>query len=159
MNIILFRHGDAEDHTPGVSGDERKLTPKGEAITRQNANLIKQFIGTPDYIVSSPLLRARQTAEIIAAEMNYTSEIIIDEKLNSGSESDDVIDIANYLDAANIMFVGHQPDLSKHVSYMISSTGAAVEFRKSAAAKVSFNKKAAPGRGVLEFLIPPLQEK
>ena len=159
MNIILFRHGDAEDHSPGINDAGRKLTPKGEAITRQNVNLIKQLTGTPDYIVSSPLLRARQTAEIIAAEMNYTSEILVDEKLSSGSESNDVIDIANYLDAPNILFVGHQPDLSKHVSYMISSSGAAVEFRKSSAAKISFSKKAAPGRGVLEFLIPPVQEK
>ncbi len=159
MNIILFRHGDAENSSPGVKDSERKLTATGEVRTRKNAELLKQYIGSPDYILTSPLARAQQTAKIILEVLHCKNEIITDKKLAPGSKSENIIDLANYLNAQNILFVGHQPDLSNQLSGLISPTEAYVEFKKSAAAKISFGKKPALGKGVLELLLPPVPEK
>lgn len=159
MNIILFRHGDADNSSPGIKDSERKLTLAGEAKTRKNAELLKLYIGSPDYIITSPLIRAHQTAKIILEILRCKNEIIADKKLLPGSSAEDIIDLANYLNSQNILFVGHQPDLSNQVSELISPSEANVEFKKSAAAKISFNKKPALGKGVLELLIPPVPEK
>jgi phosphohistidine phosphatase len=158
MNIILIRHGDAENSSPSIKDFERQLTKEGEVRTRKNLLYLKNFISSFDYIVSSPLIRAQQTAKIAAEVFKYKTEIITEKRLTGNTVTEDIIDIANYLDAKNIAFIGHQPSLANAVSDLISS-GANVEFKKSAAAKISFSKKVFIGKGVLEFLLPPVPEK
>jgi phosphohistidine phosphatase SixA len=61
----------------------------------------------------------------------------------------------NSFPSGEIAIVGHQPDLSNHLSRLISGSGASIEFKKGAIAKISFSNKVREGKGVLEFLIPP----
>ena len=154
MNIYLIRHGDAEKAAIGKKDFDRELTSSGIIKIKNAAGNWGNLIPSFDYIISSPLKRALQTAQILGEVFNYNREIIIDKKLAPGSRTEDLVEIANALDGEEIAFVGHQPDFGEHVSNLISSEGAYVEFKKGAIAKISFGNKAHLSKGTLEFLIP-----
>ncbi len=154
MNIYFIRHGDAEKISINKKDFDRELTSNGKIRVKNAVLGWNNYIDAFDYLISSPLLRAKQTASIIAEYFEVKNEIIISNKLTSGSLTSDIIEIANTLEAENIAFVGHQPDFSEHLSNLISSSYANIEFKKSAIAKVSFHNKVQLSRGVLEFLIP-----
>lgn len=155
MNLYLIRHGDAENTPFGKRDFDRQLTEKGTFATRNAANHWKKVIPDFDYIVSSPYIRSVQTAEIIASVFNSTDKLLIDKVLGCGSRIEDLITLVNSLKGENIACVGHQPDLSNHVSDLISSQRAEVEFKKSSIAKIIFRHKVKKGDGILEFIIPP----
>jgi phosphohistidine phosphatase len=155
MNIYLIRHSDSEGISKGLKDSERKLTPDGEIKIRNASLFWKNIIPEFDYIISSPYLRALQTAKIIASVYNHKKEILVDKRLGCGSETDSLIEILNSFQSGEIAIVGHQPDLSNHLSRLISSAGASAEFKKCAIAKISFSNKVREGRGALEFLVPP----
>ena len=155
MNIYLIRHGDAEKISKGVKDFNRKLTLEGESILKIAVKSWKKLIPSFDYIISSPYIRAVQTGKIIALEYDQINKFKANEKVSSGSKTDDIIEIANSLDGNDFAFVGHEPDFSMHVSKLISSKGAFISFKKGAIAKIVFDNKASLSKGVLEFLIPP----
>jgi len=154
MNIYLIRHGDAENISKGLKDFDRKLTHEGEQKIKNAAQNWKNIIHAFDYIISSPYIRALHTAKIIASVFNYDNEIVTDRKLGSGCETDDLINIINSFDGNDIAYVGHQPDLSNHASSLVSGSGAYIEFKKGAVAKIIFHNKVKEGKGIMEFLIP-----
>lgn len=154
MNLYLVRHADAEKTIPGKRDKDRRLTREGKEKLLSAANRWRHFIHRPDFICTSPYIRAVETAEIIARAYDFDNEIIKDNSLASGSITKDLITLVNSLEGEEIFIVGHQPDLSEHVSGLISSRGALIEFKKAAIAKISFNDKVKLSKGYLEFLIP-----
>ncbi len=154
MNLYLVRHADSEKTAPGKRDKDRRLTREGREKISAAANRWKYLLSKPDFICTSPYIRAIETAEIIAKALDFDKEIIKDSVLSSGSLTKDLITLVNSLDGEEILIVGHQPDLSEHVSGFISSGGAFVEFKKASIAKISFNGKVKLSKGYLEFLIP-----
>lgn len=154
MNLYLVRHADAEKVQPAKKDEDRRLSKEGKERIRGVSNQWFYFIKNIDIICSSPFTRAVETAEIIAECFEYEGEIIKDDVLASGSYTKDMVEFVNSLDGNDILVVGHQPDLSEHVSNLISSNGALVDFKKAAIAKISFNGKASLSKGYLEYLIP-----
>ena len=148
MNIYLIRHADAEKSSPSKKDSERKLTPEGISSIKAAVEGWKNLISSFDYIVSSPLKRAVQTAEIVAKAFHYKEEIVTDKRI-AGGNTEDLIEIANSLVGKEIAFVGHEPDFSKHVSALISSSGAYVNFKKGMIAKISFENKTRLAKGTL----------
>ncbi|MEO8398304.1 MAG: phosphohistidine phosphatase SixA [Ignavibacteriaceae bacterium] len=156
MNIYLIRHGDAENSSSEIKDSERKLTAKGKEKMGKAVAGWKNIITHFDYVISSPFLRALQTAKIIAKAYEIDEhKLIIDKRLKSGSTTEDVIEISNAFEAEDIAFVGHQPEFAEHVSKLVSDSGAYFEFKKGAIAKIVFFNKVKEGKGSLEFLIPP----
>jgi phosphohistidine phosphatase len=155
MDIYLIRHSDAEGLSKGIRDSERKLSEEGIKKIKAAANYWKNFIPGFDYIISSPYIRAYETARLIAEVFKIDDNLHSDKRLSAGSRTEDVLDLANSYKCESIAFVGHQPDMSDHVSAMISNSGAFVEFKKAAIAKISFPGKVREGKGILEFLIPP----
>lgn len=154
MNLYLVRHAEAEKTQPGKRDYERKLSKDGVKSIEYASSRWKYFINHLDHICASPYSRAVETAEIIALAFDYKREIIKDKVLSAGSNTKDLIELVNALEGNDILIVGHQPDLSEHLSGLISSRGASIEFRKTALAKITFNGKADFSRGYLEYLIP-----
>lgn len=154
MNIYLIRHGDAEKASLSKKDFDRKLTPDGEQKIKTAAEAWKNLIPDFTHIISSPLVRAIQTAEIVAAVYKFSGKIIIDKRLSLGSKTENIIDLTFEIMGNDMAFVGHEPDFSSHVSNLISSSGARVDFKKGMIAKISFDGKVRMGRGILEFLIP-----
>lgn len=155
MNLLLVRHGKAEPAGINLKDFDRKLTTQGEEILLKATEIWKKFIDPPDEIISSPYLRAFQTGEIIADAFNFKKEIITDTILSPGCSTSEIIEIANAFEKENIMFIGHQPDLSKHTSNLVAEKFANISFSPGTVAKINFESRINFSRGVLEFLIPP----
>lgn len=153
MTIYLIRHGEAEEHKIGRADSERKLTEEGKRKMHRAAEGWKNLINGFDHLVSSPLIRAKETAEIVKEVFEIGDEILIDSRLIFGNKTDSVVDLANELNGSIAMF-GHEPDFSSHVSNLTSNGSNSVDFKKGMIAKISFHGKARLGAGVLEFLIP-----
>ena len=154
MNIYLIRHGEAEKIEMGKKDFDRELTAAGRNKFRNAAEHWKNIIPSFDYIITSPLIRALQTAQILGDVFGYSKEIITDKKISPGGNTEALVEIANSLEGEEIVFVGHQPDFAEHLSKLLSREEILVEFKKGTIAKVSFNNKVRLSKGMLEFLIP-----
>jgi phosphohistidine phosphatase len=155
MRVILIRHGIAVPHgAAGVTEYERPLTPLGRRRFREAAKGLTRLIRRPDALFTSPLTRARQTAEI-AAKVWGKIEPQETGALAGGSWSE----LAALLDTqprgALVALVGHEPQLSFTLARMVGSTdGDRVPFRKGGAALVEL-----PGgleeSGALRWFLTP----
>ena len=159
MNIYLIRHGEAEQTSEGKPHEERALTANGIEIINLSIDLWKKYVDNFDIILSSPLKRAKQTAQILTkvfkSEFNVTEEIC----LLNGDITEDLLSIARSLDLNDIAMVGHQPDLGIHIVRMIGSSDANFNIPPAAIAKIYFKERPAVGKGVLEILLPPINKK
>jgi phosphohistidine phosphatase len=155
MNIFLIRHGKAEPASPAKKDIDRELTEEGANIIKRSVDFWKHGIISFDFIITSPFKRAIQTAEIIADLINCKNDLIIDKVLSPGSSTRSVIQLAEVLIGDRIAFVGHQPDLSYHISSLACNSQLNLKFSPASIAKLSFNGNPKPGKGILEFLIPP----
>ncbi len=155
MNLYLVRHGHAENVSIVKKDFDRLLTSKGKEQIRKAASGWKTLIPSINIILTSPFLRALESAKIIAELIVYEKEIVVDNNLAPGCKTNQLIEIVNALDAENILAVGHEPDISNHISNLISHTQVFVDIRRAAIAKLTFANKALFSKGTLEFLIPP----
>lgn len=149
MNIYLIRHGEAENQ----GSMEKVLSENGRKNLENLVDYLDNFDIRLDYLVSSPLTRAKQTAEYFKKYLNNTNNLFTDNVLSPGCTTEDIISLAISLDTENIAFVGHQPDMSRHLSKMISSSSANTSFGPGAVARVFFDYKIEKGEGILDFLI------
>jgi phosphohistidine phosphatase len=155
--VILYflRHGKAGEYrADDLHDDERHLTDAGAAELRAAAPLWLRLNLRPDLVLSSPLPRALQTAQLLVEGVGLAREPIADDRLRPGA---DWADMARALtadrDARRVMFVGHEPDLSTAVQIL---TGArAVRLRSGGVACVEFPGIPEPGAGELAWLLDP----
>ena len=124
MKLYLLRHGDAADPLdPRYSTDElRPLTAKGIKRTRQLANGLRQMEISFDVILSSPLVRAKQTAEIVARSLKLEKQLRFTNHLApNGAYVDVIAQVENArATAKNVLLVGHEPLLSGLISLLCS---------------------------------------
>lgn len=148
MKLYFLRHGLAEDLAD--SDFARELTPRGRRRVAQSAQVMRQLNLRPQRIVSSPRLRARQTADIISAALDRP--VALADEVNFGFDLDDVSSLTQDLGSgAEIMFVGHNPDISLVVSQL---TGVSVSMKKGGLARVDVTDGEA-AQGELVWLIAP----
>lgn len=153
MRLFFLRHGLA-DRSEWYGPDfERPLTHKGKVRMRREAETIVELNLKLDVIISSPLVRAYQTAEIVAEELEMLDDLVEDGRLAPGFDVDDLAEIvAEYPSEARIMVVGHEPDFSETISDLIG--GGEVVCKKGSLARVDLY--GGPSlRGELVWLIPP----
>ena len=155
MNIYLVRHSEAEPTSHLKKDSERELTQEGFYLIESAAKRWKSFIATFEYIFTSPFKRAVQTAEIVRSVTETVNEIIIDKSLSPGSSANAIIMLSNTIEADEILFIGHQPDISYSISQFISSYDVNLKISPATICKISFKGKPKPGRGKLELLLPP----
>lgn len=158
MEVILVRHGIAIDRaTPGLKSDEsRELTPEGIEKTRVVAQGLKKIGCVPGRIVSSPLIRAKETAEIVTSVIAPQHEIEIKKYLAPGKPLSNVISWLEKQKSDDIMLVGHMPDLAELASLLISNTPTLdIRFKKAAVCCISFYNKCKSGTGCFEWLLQP----
>lgn len=154
MRVYLVRHSFAENTHPD---SKRELSSEGKRVLVNSINIWKKLEINFDSIYSSPLVRAIQTAEIINMNFNSRASVVKEEILLPGSSSSDLINLINSIKFENIIIIGHQPDLSHHLSNLISSSLVNCCFAPATLAEISFPGRARLGNGILEKLIPPIQ--
>ena len=150
MDIYFLRHGEAADTAPDQTDAERPLTKKGRKQARKAGKWFAKEGMTFEVIVSSPLLRACQTAKPVAKKLGV--EMTADERLSCGMLT--VTSLAELIagldEPASVLLVGHEPDFSSVIGELI---GGNVEMKKAAIALVSCEQLKA-GEGELHFLVP-----
>ena len=123
MDLYILRHGKAEPYGQGFSSDHlRPLTSKGRKRTKRSVNGMKAADVNVDLIVSSPILRARQTAEIVHKGLGLVEPIEFSDTLASGSVTGIVSAVEAHSSLNGVMLVGHEPTLSELISTMASGT-------------------------------------
>jgi phosphohistidine phosphatase len=137
----------------GEDDDLRPLTPRGiERMGREAQTIRKLNLGL-DAIITSPLTRAQQTAEIVAEELDLLDLLFIDERLSPGFGPGDLAAILEEHDQAEaVMLVGHEPDFSLMIEHLIG--GGTLVCKKGSLARVDL-RDAGPLAGELVWLIPP----
>lgn len=154
MICYFVRHGAAVDPQEWRGSDfERPLTKKGrERMTRVAKRLRKLGLGL-DAIVTSPLVRAKQTASIIGDGLGVTGRVVEDTRLGGGFSPGDLAAILQeHADADALMLVGHEPTMSATLGRVIG--GARVDFKKGAIACVEVTDPKLPS-GMLLWMVPP----
>jgi phosphohistidine phosphatase len=107
VRVYLVRHGEA---APGEPDEGRRLTPEGREQSRRVAEQLASAQPRPDAVLHSPLVRARETAELIAAPLGIEPEP--DDRLAPGATTDNVRAAAAGRGEA-VVLVGHQPDCGR----------------------------------------------
>ena len=154
LRLYFLRHGKAWSRADWHEDDDlRPLTDAGEALVRAEGRAMKAMGLAPEVIVTSPLARARRTAEIIAEEMGLTERLIDDRRLAQGFDARRLAEIvAREAPAASLMVVGHEPDFSATVAELTG--GGRVDFKKGSLARVDV-KGPLLDDGILAWLLTP----
>ena len=154
MQLLFLRHGVAEPRETWGDHDERRplSVPGRKAMERTAATFVELGL-TPDVIITSPLTRARQTAEIAARGLGMSDRVVSDPRLEPGFDAEALSDILGEHSGSDVlMLVGHEPDLSLTVGSLIG--GGRVVCKKGGLARVDVDA-ASPGDGELVWLLPP----
>jgi phosphohistidine phosphatase len=154
MKVFFLRHGSAlgRDEWKGADA-ERPLTSDGIEKLRNTAETLAHLDLALDAIITSPLVRARQTAEIVAKKLGLQAKLSEDQRLASGFNEVQLHDILHEHARANaVMLVGHEPDLSDVIGKLIG--GGRVAMKKGGLALVELPNPQTK-RGELLWLFPP----
>lgn len=159
MKIYLIRHSNAVDPgTPGYKDDStRPLTEKGRDKMDRIASALKGLGVEPDLIVSSPYVRARETAEIVAKMLKYKKGLAFSEALVPMGEADEVIgEINEKYNVDELVLVGHEPNMSALIGTLTASNpGLAITLKKGGVCCLSADDLRTDRTAVLEWLLTP----
>lgn len=163
MNLYLLRHGlAAADDDPAVTHDsQRPLTDKGVKRMRRAARGLRRLDIDFDAILTSPLLRARQTADIVAATLGMESRLEEISGLAPESSVEHLLfGLTRYQDRGHLLLVGHQPLLGQTLASLIAgSQGAKLDFdlRKGSLCKIAIDGLPTTRPGTLHWLLTAKQ--
>jgi phosphohistidine phosphatase len=157
--LLLARHADAGVPDPARwPGDaDRPLTDLGRATQRAAAQRLVDGGMAPSAIVSSPLLRARQTAEIIAEVCSVTAPIALADALAATPNVSAIAKaVAPFADSEVVALTGHSPWMDEFASLLLvgSTDGLRTEFSKSAVMAIRIDA-ISPGTGQLVAFLQP----
>ena len=155
MEIYFLRHGDAEEAAPGQSDAERTLTKKGKKQGKRAGRWFDEHDIEFDAIVSSPLVRARKTAQRVAKVLGL--QLVQDTRLGGGSLStEELAEIIDDLGSPQtVLLVGHEPDFSYVIGQL---TDGSVDMGKGTIACVECDEIATRS-GTLTLLVPSSVQK
>ena len=152
VRVHLLRHAHAGDAFKWIGDDDlRPLTDKGRKQCERLGAFLEKHAVRPDVIVTSPMVRAAQTAEIVAAKLDMT--VRTDQRLADGFGQRELWALLDETGAREVMFVGHDPDFSSLLAYLIDAAG--ISMKKGALATVDIRTKLGDGEGELRWLVPP----
>lgn len=151
MIVYFLRHAHAEESDGRMPDAQRQLTERGIRHTRRLARMLKRMEVEPDRLVSSPLTRARQTAEIVSTVTGLKVEIR--DELSPGFNLAGLQAITRSLGMDDsVMIVGHEPDFSKVMASLIG--GGRIIMKKGGLARIDVTAYQ-PLRGELMWLMTP----
>lgn len=155
MRLLIIRHATAVPRgTPDMPDDERPLTKKGERRFRGAAEGLARLMKRPDALLSSPLPRARRTAEIAARAWGKV-EVQEERALAGGSFNEIATALGRFPAESTVAIVGHEPDLSSVLGRLLgTSHGERLTFKKGGAALTDVPGALSEG-GTLVWYLPP----
>jgi len=162
LELLILRHGEAGNRSSSVNKDfGRDLTASGRTTMEVVATSINGLKLMVDKIATSPLARARESAEIVAKALKKEKDLEVwDELKPEGQTADLYRRLSKLKGESSILLVGHEPYLSGLISELISgSKGTQIILKKSGMAKVVVISLGAKPSGQLKWLLTPRQLK
>jgi phosphohistidine phosphatase len=156
MELYILRHGIAvERGTPGYKKDsDRPLTKEGIEKMREIAEAMLVLDLKFDLILSSPYARAEQTARLVAGELD--EDVTFTEFLLPDANALELIREINDEKPQRVLLVGHEPDLSRLISLLVTGhTDAMIDFKKGGLCKLTVDKLAFSQCATLNWLLTP----
>lgn len=120
MEIYLVRHAEAVERAEGLEEGTRWLTKKGRKSMQKGAPRLRKKRVRPDLIITSPLTRAVQTAELLMAEVGSRAELRADSRLAPDATVEQLVElIRETRQGDRLMLVGHEPLLSQTAALLL----------------------------------------
>jgi phosphohistidine phosphatase len=156
VEIYLFRHGIAENAAAGEPDSSRKLTDEGKEKTAAVARLARTAKVQPSAIISSPYVRAVETARIAAQELGFEGKLITAPELEPHGSPESVWKVISARrEDDSILLAGHEPLLSRLAAYLLASPALRVEMKKSALVRIDVDSLRGAPQGVLRWMLIP----
>lgn len=158
MKLYLLRHADAGDPMdPRFYDDTRRpLSSKGDKRTRQLANAFRQMGISFDAIFTSPYVRARQTAELVARSLKIEKRLRTTDHLLPGREFEDILLEMEKVcpSAKTVLLVGHEPFLSGLVSWLCTGGSMlSIQIKKGGLCRLELEATGSGRHATLEWLL------
>ncbi len=162
MELLVIRHGIAEEReayaAAGKDDTLRPLTGEGRRKMRQAARGLVTRVPALDLLVSSPLARARQTADIVARAYGGLEITEIPQLKPDQSPEAFGTWLRGQASRGVVAAVGHEPLLGRIVSHLVAGRAHSfIELKKGGACLVAFPEKVGPGAGLLRWALTPGQ--
>lgn len=156
MQVYLLRHGIAEDGRDGMSDSARSLTSEGRKKLQQVLQAAAHTDVKPSLIVTSPLKRAVETAEIAKRILGCKHKLLQSNALTPSATSEQAwSEIRAHHGESALLLVGHNPLFSDLARYLLSSPHLGLDFKKGALMRVDIEQFSAHPAGVLRWYLTP----
>ncbi|MDE1875990.1 MAG: phosphohistidine phosphatase SixA [Thaumarchaeota archaeon] len=156
MDLFILRHGEAGRHSLSPGDSKRPLTSEGRQEIADLSNGLQSLKIKLDCIFTSPLLRAKQTAEVVAKSLKYNGKI---EELDSlkpeGSRLEFYASLSKLKRDSVVLVVGHEPYLSEMMGEAISQSGCRINLKKAGLARIKVISTLPKIKGELRWLLTP----
>jgi phosphohistidine phosphatase len=156
LELYLVRHGVAAERGDEYPDDsKRPLTADGIARLRKGARALDGLGVEFDQILSSPLVRAKQTADVFAETMKSKPPVAtIDSLTPAGSPAAVIQDLGKHMRKARIALVGHEPNMGELAAFLIGAK-VPLPFKKGAICRIDFAVFPPKGKGALCWFVTP----
>lgn len=156
LELYLIRHGVAAERGEEYPDDsKRPLTSRGIARLRSEAKALNALEITFDLIITSPLIRTRQTADVIAESLQAKPPVATSDALApAGTPAGVVQELARHAKKARIALVGHEPNLGELAARLIGAKSP-IEFKKGAICRIDFEVLPPKALGQLQWFVTP----
>jgi phosphohistidine phosphatase len=156
LELYLIRHGIAADRGEEWPDDsKRPLTSQGIAKLKKEARGLVAIDVSFDQIVTSPLVRTRQTADLIAEALKSKPAVATSDALApAGTPAAVIEEIAKHVRKARVALVGHEPNLGELAAQLIRSR-TPLEFKKGGICRIDFDVLPPKGAGALRWFLTP----
>ena len=152
MQVYLLRHAIAEEGRVGMNDSDRELTTEGRRRLRETLRALANAEVNPSLILTSPLARAIQTAEIARSVFKTKASVLHTKALTPNSSVEQVWDeIRAHRGEAELMLVGHEPQFSNLAAYLLGTRELRVDFKKGAVLRLDLEAFGAQPRGTLRW--------
>ena len=156
MDVYILRHGIAEVAVAGMTDADRALVPEGRKKLQAVLRVARELGVAPAAILTSPYLRAVQTAEVAAEVLGYTGEIIRVDGLRPGSTPRDAWEeIRLHQGLPSVLVSGHEPLLSSLAAYLLGVPSLLIDLKKGAIIRIDVDRLGPEPRGVLRWYFTP----
>lgn len=162
MQLLVIRHAIAEPRESvavvETDGASRPLTAKGRKRMSSTAAGLRRLVPTVDVLASSPLVRAVQTAEIVAEEYTGVTPMVLDDLAPSGERRSVLTWLQMQKDGSTLAAVGHEPELGRLVSWLLATPDSHfVHLKKGGACLLEWRSHVTAGDAQLAWLLQPAQ--
>ena len=155
MRVYILRHAIAEDAAPGGSDAARALTAEGKQKLRIVLERARDAGVRPSVILTSPLKRALQTAELAAAALGVKRELIATQALAPSSTPPRVWNEIRAQHAEKVLIAGHEPLLSQVVGFLLRCPALQLDLKKGALVSLEVDSGESEPRATLKWVLTP----